>query len=68
MTGEVRRRLTTKVIVVRGGERGKQKNTGDSIMGQKVVLLRDTIRHDWDQKEGGRREETMRGVDGPCRG
>ena len=48
MTGEVRRRLTTKVIVVRGGERGKQKNTGDSIMGQKVVLLRDTIRHDWD--------------------
>lgn len=56
------------MIVVRGEERGKQKNTGDSIMGQKVVLLRDTIRHDWDQKEGGRREETMRGMDGPGRG
>lgn len=36
-TCEVRRELTTEVIVVRGEEQGKQKNAGDSIMEQKAV-------------------------------
>lgn len=37
------------MIVVTGEEQGKQRNTGDSIMEQKIVSLKDAIRHDWDK-------------------
>lgn len=37
------------MIVVTAEEQGKQGNTGDLITEQKIVLLKDTIRHDWDK-------------------
>lgn len=54
---EVRRRLTTKAVLVRGVDEEKYKNTRDSIMEQKTFLQTDTIGHDWNLKESSWREK-----------